>query len=253
MYPRLFETNQLEDDGYLTLSWAQGLLRYQDETYEKALAPLALTSVHPNESSLGSIGVTSSRNLFPGHELTWRITAEENVLEVILSVLDPLSTFRSVSRSPPMVLANLGLALILKACPHSADRELSHADQFCEHSHFLEPIRGGRGGRGGGPTVNVVPVDGNQGLRMISLASYGSRFPAVLRDGACLSCCLEICRRAGYPVVICRGCRNTLGHRYTQRLDIVTTRKNTMRIVRLDYFTIKYILIYITGVSFGES
>ena len=208
VYPRLFETNQLEDDGYLRLSWAQGLLRYQDETYEQALAPFtfhALSSVHLNQSSLRTPVLTSSCNFFPRDELTWRISTEENILEVILSIADPVGTLRSASCSPTMVLSTLASAIILKACPHSAESKLSKADPLCEYSHFLAPLGVTTVGerREGSPTITVVPVDGNNGLRMISLAAYTSPFPVVLRSKACLSCCLEVCRRGGYPVVIC--------------------------------------------------
>jgi len=51
--------------------------------------------------------------------------------------------------------------------------------------------------------INVVAAEGNDGLRMYALGFYNSPFPFVIRNGTCIACCLEICRIAGYVVIIC--------------------------------------------------
>ena len=202
VYPRLFETNRLEDDGFLTLSWAPGLLRHQDEIYKEAVEPLARNGV-PAYPPAGNTEVTSPCNLFPDNALTWRITMADDLLEVSVSVLDPSGKFKRLSLNPTQSLTNLTSALIVRACPHAANSRLAHADPFCEYTHYLEPTHSQQA-RDDSLNVCVVPVDGNDGLRMISFTSSGSyQCPFVLRDGACLSCCLDVCRRAGYLVVVC--------------------------------------------------
>ena len=200
VYPRIFETFQLEDEGYLTLSWAQGLLRYQGVVYAQALARLESNSLYRG-TSFQKTGVISASNLFPGHELTWRIMPEDDLLEIFLSILDPAGSISTIIRSPCQILTTLATALIVRACPHPASSTLPQADPFCEFSHYLQPLF--LDTTNGNLNLAVVPVNKNNGLRMISMASHQAPFPVVLRGDACLSCCLEVCRRAAYPVVIC--------------------------------------------------
>lgn len=49
--------------------------------------------------------------------------------------------------------------------------------------------------------IDIIAVGGDDSLRMFTLSRY--EFSAVLRKGACLECCLNICQEAGYPVVVC--------------------------------------------------
>ena len=49
-------------------------------------------------------------------------------------------------------------------------------------------------------TVDVVAVDGADDLRLFSLGC--SACSIVVRKNACVSCCLEVCRRTNFPVLI---------------------------------------------------
>jgi hypothetical protein len=203
MYPKLFETRCLQDPGYLTPSWAPGLLCYDGEVYSKAIGDRGAGQTfgrrRPNDMATKDVNLPI--NLVPDQRLVWRVVRADGFLRINVGI-EVDGTWMSMIYSPFIMLINLSFALIASSCPHSADEPLKSPDKWCQYTEPSEPLGSSE------PTVDpnfisIVAVDGNDGLRMYSLGFYNDPFPFVVRNGACIACCLEICRMAGYPAIVC--------------------------------------------------
>jgi hypothetical protein len=203
VYPKLFETYLIQDSGYLTLSWAPGLMRYDGEVYSKAIgdrgAGQTLDYRRPND--MATKAVTHFINLVPDQRLVWRVTREDGFLRINVGI-EVDGTWISMIHSPMTMLINLSFALVTRSCPHSADEPLKTPEKWCQYAEPSQPFESSVHVKD--PTfVNVVAAEGNDGLRMYALGICNNTFPSVIRDGTCIACCLEICRIAGYPAIIC--------------------------------------------------
>ena len=203
IYPKLFETRRPQDPGYLTLSWAPGLLRYDGEVYSKAIgdrgAGQILSSQRPNDIAIEAVSLPI--NLVPDQRLVWRVIREDGFLRINVGI-EADGTWISMIHSPLILLINLSSALVTFPCPHSADEPLKTPDKWCQYTEPSQPL--GPSEQAKDPNlVSVVAADGNDGLRMYTLGFYDSPFPFVIRSGTCIACCLAICRTAGYPAIIC--------------------------------------------------
>ena len=50
--------------------------------------------------------------------------------------------------------------------------------------------------------IAVVALHGNDGMRFLALG-YSRHSPGVIRQNACLKCCLDLCRREDLRFVLC--------------------------------------------------
>jgi hypothetical protein len=203
MYPKLFETRCLQDPGYLTLSWAPGLLRYDGEVYSKAIgdrgAGQTLDRRRPNDMATKAVNLPI--NLVPDQRLVWRVVREDGFLRINVGI-EVDGTWMSMIHSPLNMLINLSSALVTLSCPHSADEPLKTPDKWCQYTEPSQPL--GSSEQAKDPNfISLVAADGNDGLRMYALGFHDSPFPFVIRNGTCIACCLGICRMAGYPAIIC--------------------------------------------------
>ena len=195
-FPKLYETQVLKKRGFLTLSWAPGLLFHRGSAYTRGLngrlsastTTLPLAGM-PNE-------VTKPINLAPSMKVVWRVTPEETHLKIELGLESPDTNLSIVTTLPFTILCNMSVAMVMDSCPHDSNAALPRPDSFCDYIGPLVPSASAKADR-----VKVVAVAGSSSLRMFALSS--GRFLAVLRGKACLSCCLEECRRFGYSVIIC--------------------------------------------------
>lgn len=203
VYPKLFETQHLEKRGYLTLSWAPGLLRYDGEVYPRGVGILTSTSVRDHITFQSQKNVTTPLNLLPEYRSVWRVARRDGFLEVNLGLEDPTNKYIHVVRAPFHILTNLASALILEACSHDPSCSLEKPDWFCAYTGPLSPMTVASDPEDNSRKVGLVAVDRNDGLRMLALSAYPSPFPFILRGKSCLSCSLAVSRRANYPVVIC--------------------------------------------------
>jgi hypothetical protein len=203
VYPKLFETRRIQDPGYLTLSWAPGILRYDGEVYSKAIgyrgAGQTLDYSRPND--MATKAVNQFINLVPDQRLVWRVTQEDGFLRISVGI-EVDGTWMSMNHSPLTMLMGLSSAIITRSCPHSADEPLKTPDKWCQYAEPSQPLLSLKHVKD--PNfVNVVAAEGNDGLRMYALGFCNNTLQSVIRDGTCIACCLEICRIAGYPATIC--------------------------------------------------
>ena len=203
VYPKLFETHRIQDPGYLTLSWAPGLLRYDGEVYSKAIGDRGAgqTLKRPRPNDIATKAVNQSINLVPDQRLVWRVIREDGFLRINVGIEED-GTWMSMIHSPLTMLINLSSALVTRSCPHSADEPLKTPEKWCEYAEPSQPLGSSEHLRDRN-FISVVAAEGNDGLRMYTLGFCDSTFPFVIRNGTCIACCLEICRIAGYPVIIC--------------------------------------------------
>lgn len=206
VYPMMFETQTPFEDGYMTLCWAAGLLRYEGENYSQGKG---INNTLYISRMISYDAVTTASNLLPGHNLEWRVTSGDTVLDIVLGIQrsgDPV--FEHGVRSPIQILIGLTSTLILHSCAHDPHAELAEPDPCCARSigrygtkitHYIDGVAFHIDPR----TIEIVPVDGNDSLRMYALASYAYYSPIILRRNACLACCIVAARRIGAKVIIC--------------------------------------------------
>ena len=199
-FPKLYETQVLTKRGFLTLSWAPGLLSHNGSVYTRGQYGKLLSSTKTLPLPGMPKEVTKPINLAPSMKAVWRVTPKDTYLKVELGLNSPDNDLSFVSTSALTILRNMSVAMMMDSCPHDPNVPLSRPDLSCDYFGPLVPstkdVR-----RDAIVREKVVAVAGSSNLRMFALSS--GFFLAVLRGNACLSCCLEECRRFGYSVIIC--------------------------------------------------
>ncbi|KAN0113138.1 hypothetical protein V8E51_006089 [Hyaloscypha variabilis] len=202
IYPHLYESLHYDKQGYLTLALSSGLLRYRGEVYTRVIGEKICSPGARSHPVIGVRGeVTRPCNLFPDFKVVWHVEQFNDFLNVSLGLQSVQRDLSSTRYSVNWILENLASAIMLEACWHSPEAALEEPDEFCAYT---------------GPTVitpysdlenriqvvGIVAVEGSDELRLFSLSGGGVIMPIVLRKDACLSCCLDACRRTKYPVII---------------------------------------------------
>ena len=116
------------------------------------------------------------------------------------------------------ILPSLSRTLIMERYPHPPDASLDSPDSsrkfatLTNASVMSSALQGSDGASPGGGQVRVIPVAERDDLRLFALSliaqksfigSGDMRVPIiVLRNAACLSCCLRQCRDAGVYILI---------------------------------------------------
>lgn len=199
-FPKLYETQVLKQRGFLTLSWAPGLLFHNGSVYTRGQYGRLL----PSTKALPLAGmpkeVDKPINLVPSMEMVWRVTPRDTYLKIELGLGSPDTDLSFVSTSALTILRNMSVAILMDSCPHDPNAAMPRPDLSCD---YFGPLVPSSDDVAVGDIVRekVVAVAGSSSLRMFTLSA--GFFLAVLRGNACLSCCLEECRRFGYSVVIC--------------------------------------------------
>lgn len=198
VYPRVYETGDICQPGYLVLRWAPGLLFFDGEVYDRGIGPPYLSSngYETDPLSMQPLPpVTEPLNLLPKMKMEWKVVRHDGYLEVYPACGNHVGKALAI-------LFNLSRALILGGCPHDSASPLEKPDLL---SRYRSPTKAGRRSVTE-EQIGVVAVDGDAGLRMFALSGPGQIYPKdtfVIRNNACLQCCLDLCRRAGYRSVIC--------------------------------------------------
>ena len=198
VYPRVYETCDICQPGYLVLRWAPGLLFFDGEVYDRGIGPPYLSSngYETDPLSMQPLPpVTEPLNLLPKMKMEWKVVRHDGYLGVYPACGNHVGKALNI-------LFSLSRALILGGCPHDSASPLEKPD-------LLSRYRSPTDARKLSVTeeqIGVVAVDGDAGLRMFALSESGLSYPKntfVIRNNACLQCCLDLCRRAGYRSVIC--------------------------------------------------
>lgn len=186
LYPSILDAPHLDGRFIYRLKCYRGQLEYRRERYSLVTGA---GGIH-GSSSLSSEAVDTIRDLTSDDNtaLTWMTTRRVDHLELSVGLASHVEDPSHFFRYHPM-------ALYLNRCPHDPDHPLPAPDG---EAVFVTP-------RPTNPDprfdVQVVPVAGNDAKRFFAFANvFGVK--AVVRGQACLGCCLALCRRAAYEVVI---------------------------------------------------
>ena len=213
IYPTIYETYCIEKSGYMALSWTPGMLQYNGESYHHVRGS---TDRKYNVDDSIPVGyckeeVRQPLNLLREHRLAWRITVETDCLDITLGIKDKSGErFRPTHYGINGIFENLAGAIFLETCPHGRNAKLKTADKSAIYRKPLENLDRDPRFAGDGKfeefDISVVAVDGADDLRLLALC-YAPTFstrsrPMVIRQDACISCCINVCRQAECRILI---------------------------------------------------
>jgi hypothetical protein len=202
VYPRLFETCNIPRRGYLTLSWAPGLLRYQKQTYPRGVSqPNTEAGRDPITQGDQSLQVDRPRHLLPAYKLAWQVAQRDGYLEISVTLRNEADQRTSGSNRPYTILENIAQSLVLEACQHHPSTSLARPDGFAAFTGPLSP-KHHKYNSSDGSNTSCVAVEGDAGLALLALSAFQAPFPMVVRGQACLRCALGVCRRSTFVVLI---------------------------------------------------
>ncbi|KAJ5712948.1 uncharacterized protein N7483_010129 [Penicillium malachiteum] len=202
IWPTIFDNMKPTKHGFLSLKYQRGIFHYGKESYTLIEASGNDFEIANMEGDDLAMPVIQPRNDFQHTEVDWRVSVSGDTLKVGLGLKGIDKKLAYVTVSPSRALANLSSALVVEDCPHDTDTQLNDPDLFAIYTHPLDPGRPLRVDDIDPGVVAVVPVSGKSDLQLISLACGDYYAPIVLRNEACLSCCLRICRESTYPMLV---------------------------------------------------
>ena len=207
VYPKVFETQNICQPGYLVLYWTPGLLFFNGEKYDRGIGASAIygeDEVSDVDEALQRHRLIEPLNHKSNMKTEWRVTCCEGYLEVLL-------VCGKAFRNPFNILLNLDSSLILRRCPHNSVSPSERPDRLAVYRRPLYPLLGHRHQSSEVEEkrfVDVVAIDGNAGLRMMAVSGcirylIPTTPLCVIRDKSCLQCCLDLCRDTGCSTIIC--------------------------------------------------
>lgn len=197
VYPRLFETQNPFEEGYLTLCWAPGVLRYGSVAYPHGVDHDDLSNLEVQEKK-GCEMVSIPHDSFPNQSLVWKVAPGDDTHHIQIATHDP----DSANLAPINTLTGLVSSLILPQCGHDVNAALDGPDPLTRYETYLTGLN---------PpdmdddtqVINMVPMHSDNGLRTYAIAAYTSCGPIVLKKDACMACCLAFARKIQSRVIIC--------------------------------------------------
>lgn len=191
VYPRIFESEDFFQEGFLMMHWAPGVLHFDTESYHRGVfGSGSISSGMLLSNSTSELPVTKIFNsVSPTRTMEWRVSPKEDHLGVWLST-------NHYTGSPFFILRNLCSCLILRSCSHDEYSPLCKPDKFAQ---YTDPAHAEAFDE---PKIGVLAVAGNTGLKMFAM-SHNSALKSVIRQNACLKCCLDLCREYECNVLIC--------------------------------------------------
>lgn len=201
VFPKVFEANSLPKEGYLELYCIPGILTLENEGTQRFRVAKSNQALNIRQEDLISerVPMTQALNLYPNERLLWQVSVSGDIFWA------HLGWSRSSRRVNPFnLLIGLSTAVFASGCAHNSDNPLDKEPSDSIHTSPMQPIPDSPSN--GERLIGVVPVKGNRGLRVLALASEGwlggkGCWPVVSR-GACLACCLDICRLACYNFIV---------------------------------------------------
>ena len=193
IFPSLYETLEINKEGFLTLSWLPGIIRYRDQVHNQICFPDLVARTGRLEV-LKDMPVIGPCFLVPSLRLVWRIAYVESGLSLSLGLEGDGHTW--IKCSARKLMQQLASALIVEACEHEADTALEIPDPDCLFTSPLTPVPEAKN------MIGVVPVDKSDDFRFATLTSVEGNTRFVVRKRACLSCCLNVCKTSSANVLI---------------------------------------------------
>ncbi|TQV93800.1 hypothetical protein IF1G_07532 [Cordyceps javanica] len=201
VYFDFLENNVIEETGFMSLSWQPGVIWYDGEKYDIVHNTQRQATFRGSDTP--RLPVTQPLNLLQGKRAKWSVEKEgRNGIRLSLSLNDRQEHLIASGQgiSPEEAQLNsafdtLATSLIIETCLHDKDSHVEESKaQGCGYW-----IPGNKLTEG--VDIHIAAVDGSDNLRRYSYASIEGK-GAVFRGEACLSCCIDLCRRAGLSFII---------------------------------------------------
>ena len=128
--------------------------------------------------------------------MEWKVVRRDGFLEIFLTCGRYIGFAVSI-------LSNLTYALVI-SCPHDRALPLRGPDLNSRYIDLFSLAGNKASALDTEGPVNLLAVDGDTNLRMFAMSAFSSlEMPAIIRDNACLQCCLDLCRETGSRLLIC--------------------------------------------------
>lgn len=203
VWPTVYDTNIVTKHGFLALSSLRGELTYEGERYKVVKGSDEGFAMMNPRQDIFEVPVLKPDNLLPGLEACWRLKVGDGVLNGSMGLKGMDGRYGYVNISPSIILANLASALLVEDCQHASDAVLASEDRFCSFTGPVNPTQPAYLSKDKNyMKIGVVAVDGADDLRLFSAACGDNIAPIVLRRSACLLCCLDVCRKTRFPVLV---------------------------------------------------
>lgn len=131
--------------GFLSLSWAPGVLRYEQQIYRYGVTKESgrtwINFVGPKLSN--HTKTTKPMKFYPPNTFAvWTVSPNDGYLSISFSIRSPSNPQLRLKTDPALLLSHLWSSLILENCSHDPNSELSQLDEswrmhLIEHSFLL--------------------------------------------------------------------------------------------------------------------
>ena len=197
VYPKVFETGNICQPGFLALRWAPGSLFFDGEIYDRGIGPVDRRLETDPVMTESPRTVTEPLNLYPSMRMEWKVVRYDGYLEIYLMC-------KHIIGLPSFILSSLAHALVI-SCQHDRASLLHRTDpntHYIDLSFSVEHVFSTSDTE---RRIGVIAVDGNTDLRIFAMSVLPDDLLGcvVIRDNACLQCCLDLCREVGYRYVMC--------------------------------------------------
>lgn len=206
VYPRLFDLGQLWNEGALSLGGGPGCIHFRGTRYDKVVSETPARTLGVQRERTKDESVAKPQNLFPADCLEWKVELAADHLKLTFG---PTSTLQI--ENPFKILTTMARSLFV-SCGHDNATPLCVPDKHASFGltyacdEILEPeafdtvqSAYATARRHQDTNLTLIPVAGNDGLRLFSMTSS---MPGVIRYDACLECCINVARKSGLLYVV---------------------------------------------------
>jgi hypothetical protein len=206
IYPRIFDVGVLDKSGVLSLGGGLGRLTFQNDEYGKVVSEKVPPTLLPSRNYDRDIQeVRNPLHLFQDEKLEWQVTRSDGHLTLVFGptsypkIYNPFDILTTIARS------------IFVTCDHPTSSSLDRPDRssiFASHLTLLDfdteaytTVAATRRKvlEHVNDKIEIIPVSGDEPLRLFAMTSS---FPGVVRYGACLRCCVQVCSAASLPYIV---------------------------------------------------
>ena len=213
VFPKVFEDRIMRINGYLELFSLPGVLSLPEsgsKTFPLVRAVETVVVMDSDEPPALLEPLSRNLNIYPQEQLLWRIQTHSDHMTVGMGWSKNGSLVNAFE-----LLKNLESAVFANPCPHDQTEFSDHSLKFLRNFKLMDPCNTilkplqdeFRRERNGimMTSLYTYPVAGNQGLRMLALATTRigrNGVSAVVNNGACLDCLLKQCHVADRELLI---------------------------------------------------
>ena len=207
IFPKIFENQSLRENGYLELFQIPGVLTMIKGSHRA----FSLIKCHPTttlagDTTIETIPVSRSLNMFPDKKLLWQVQNLED--SILINMAWSENTYNQ-KISPAGILSYSSAAIFSEGCDHALDATVNHSAADCWYimpcSDPPENQDGLSQARGIDPIsrqltgIRIIPTRDNDGLRLMALSAFSKwdmiQDPRILvNGGACINCLIDTCR-----------------------------------------------------------